>query len=150
MHSLLDRTSLPRVEESIKGVQQTASDSGSSSHSVLTRWLLASYTKIKTRSKCRQNHSFWHNFLIYKKKYVMKLRRDLYLSNLKKPFHSGLGSRQLMPKFVPLQQKPSAFSTCLIWAFLNKGSFPSQARGAQCHLARLAVTHRSTEWKRLK
>lgn len=36
MHSSLDRTSLARVEESIKGVQQMAGDSGSSSHSLLT------------------------------------------------------------------------------------------------------------------
>lgn len=34
----------------------------------------------------------------------MRLQRDLYLSNPKKPFCSGLGSRQLMLKFVPLQQ----------------------------------------------
>lgn len=36
MHSSLDRTSLPQVEESIRGVQQMAGDSGSSSHSILT------------------------------------------------------------------------------------------------------------------
>ena len=36
MHSTLDWTSLPRVEESIRGVQQTAGDSGSSGHSILT------------------------------------------------------------------------------------------------------------------
>lgn len=245
MHSRLDQSSPPRVEESIRGVQLTAGNSRSSSHSIWNHWLkfeiarhwhfnkmlsLCTPCKLgslpgghpgsweqlgcsqqsvisgnvlpalhRNASKSTENwvpaelllqpdlqeqswctrssfpagirYHHWYGYadywqatwklrlcpnadravasdiiFWYKKKTVMKLQRDLYLSSPKKTFHFGLGSRQLMLKFVPLQQKYSAFSTCLTRDFLNKDGFPSQASVPSCS----PCCHRPiTEWKRL-